>query len=165
MAVIRIPVDLRTPDFTTNTGNSFWTSVGLTAHDFGSWQYLPNVDGSVYGQVACPTNISGTPAAKIVLVLMANSTAGQVSSMNVLTAFVAPDGESMNPGSLTGVGVVDITMPTVAYETHEQTYTLASQPTADDIIIVEVFHDGNKAADTLAVNTILVEAFLEIDVA
>ena len=161
---VRIPIDLRAPGVTINAGNAFWTVDGLTAHDFGSWQFLPNVDGSVFGIAHVPKNIAVTPAAKIILILAANNALGEITSMNVLTAAVAPDAESLNPGSLTGVGVVDITMPSTALETKEQSYTLAGAPSADDLLIVEIFHDGNKTEDTLAVNTILPEAYLEIDI-
>lgn len=162
---VRVPIDLRAPGTTVNAGNAFWTVDGLTAHDFGSWQYLPNVDGSVFGIAHIPKNIAVVPAAKIVLILAANNALGEITSMDVLTAAVAPDAESLNPASLVSVGVVDITMPSANKDTKEQSYTIAAAPVADDLLIVEVFHDGNTANDTLAVNTILVEAYLEIDVA
>jgi len=161
---VRIPIDLRVPGSTVNAGNSFWTVEGLTAHDFGAWQFLPNVDGSVFGIAHVPKNIAGAPAAKIVMILAANSTAGQITSMDALTGAVAADAEVLDPGSLTSVGVVDVTMPTTAFETKEQSFTLVSQPSADDLLIVQIFHDGNKTEDTLAVNTILAEAYLEIDI-
>ena len=159
---VRVPIDLRSPGFTINAGNAFWLPIGLTAHDLGAWQFLNDVDGSVFGIGYVPTNIDASPAAKVVLILAANATAG-ITSMNVLTSAIAKDAESMNPGSLTGVGIVDITVPGTAYNTKEQIYTLATQPTADDLLIVEIFHNGVTANDTLAVNTILVAAFLEID--
>ena len=161
---VRIPIDLRAPGVTINAGNAFWTVDGFTAHDFGSWQYLPNVDGSVFGIAHVPANIDVTPAMKVVLVLAANNALGEITSMNVLTAAVAPDAESINPASLVSVGVVDITMPSTNKDTKLQSYTIVAAPTANDLLIVEIFHDGNTANDTLAVNTILVEAYLEIDV-
>lgn len=161
---VRIPIDLRAPGVTINAGNAFWTVEGLTAHDFGSWQFLPDVDGSIFGIAHVPKNIAGTPDAKIILVLAANSTSGNVTSMNVLTNAVAPDAEDIDPATLTGVGVVDITMPTTAFETKEQSYTLAGAPSADDLLIVEIFHDGDTGNDTLAENTIVAEAYLEIDI-
>lgn len=161
---VRIPIDLRAPDSQTNPGNSFWTVEGLTAQDFGAWQFLPDVDGSVFGVAHVPKNIAGAPAAKIVLILAANNAGGLITSMDVLTGAIAADNESINPASLTSVGVVDVTMPSTAYFTKEQSFTLVSQPSADDVLEVEVFHDGNKTEDTLSVNTILVEAYLEIDI-
>lgn len=161
---VRIPIDLRAPGSTINAGNAFWKVDGLTAHDFGSWQFLPDVDGSVFGVAHVPKNIAGAPTAKIVLILAANNAGGLITSMDVLTEAVASDAESINPGSLTAVGVVDITMPSTVYLTKEQSFTLATQPSADDLLLIEIFHDGNKTEDTLSVNTILVEAFLEIDI-
>lgn len=161
---VRVPIDLRAPDSQTNPGNSFWTVEGLTAHDLGAWQFLPNVDGSVFGVAHVPKNIAGAPAAKIVLILAANDAAGLITVMDVLTAAVASDAESIDPASLVAVGTTAITLPSAAYNTKEQSYTLASQPSSDDLLLVEILHDGNDGADTLGVNTILVEAYLEIDI-
>lgn len=161
---VRIPIDLRAPGVTVNAGNAFWTVVGLTAHDMGRWEFLKDVDGSVFGIAHVPTNIAAVPNAKIVLILAAANALGEITSMDVKTVAVAKDAESINPASLVSVGVVDITMPSTINLTKEQSYTIVAVPVADDLMIVEVFHDGNTANDTLAVNTILVEAYLQIDV-
>lgn len=161
---VRIPIDLRAPGVTINAGNAFWTVVGLTAHDMGRWEFLNDVDGSVFGIAHVPKNMAAVPNPKIILILAANNALGEITSMDVLTAAVAPDAESINPASLVSVGVVDITMPSTINNTKEQSYTIAADPVADDLLIVEIFHDGNTGNDTLAVNTILVEAYLEIEV-
>jgi len=161
---VRVPIDLRAPGTTVNAGNAFWIVDGLTAHDFGNWQFLQSALGSVFGVAHVPKNLAVVPDAKIVLILMANSTSGNITSMQVLTAPIAPDGEDFDPGSLTSITVQDVTMPTSAFETKEISFTLAAAPVADDLLIVEVFHDGTKTEDTLAENTILIEAYLEIDI-
>ena len=161
---VRIPIDLRAPGTTIDAGNAFWIVDGLTAHDFGNWQFLQSADGSVFGVAHVPKNLAVVPAAKIVLILMANSTSGNVTSMQVFTAPVAPDGELFDPASLTSITVQDVTMPTTAFQTKEISFTIAAAPVADDLLIVRIFHDGNTANDTLAENTILIEAYLEIDV-
>ena len=158
---VRIPIDIRAPDIGTDAGNSWWTVLELTAHDLGHWEFLQDVDGSVYGEVHIPTNIAGTPAASLILVLAANATTG-VTRWSVESGAIA-DGESFNPGSLTGIAAVDITVPATAYLLKEQSYTIAVAPVADDLLIVRLFHEGANANDTLAVNTLLIDSFLQID--
>ena len=160
---IRVPVDLRNPAITANAGNSFWTVLGLTDHDFGHWEFVQDVDGKIFGLAHVPANIAGTPAAKLIIILAANATSG-VARMSVASDAVANDNESINPGALTGIAAVDITMPGTAYFTQEQSYTLAGAPAANDLLLVEIFHEGAHANDTLAVNLLVVEVYLEIDV-
>lgn len=159
---VRIPIDLRSPGITADAGNSFWTVLGLTAHDFGHWEFLQDVDGSVFGVAHIPKNVDPTPVAIITLILIANATTG-ITRMSVSTGAIADDAELFNPGSLTGIAAVDITVPGTAYHTKSQSYTLAAAPSADDILIVRIFHEGANANDTLSTNTILVEAFLDIN--
>jgi hypothetical protein len=158
MATVIKDIDLRMPD---NTGDAFWLPLALTAHDMGAWQFLENVDSSVYGFVTVPENLAGTPNASIELQLAANATTG-VTSMNVLYSAIA-DGESFNPGSLTSVGIVDVSVPATAYLRKQQTFALTGL-VAEDMVIIEILHNGLKAEDTLAVPTLLVGAYLSIDV-
>lgn len=160
---VRIPIDLRSPAVTANAGNSFWTVLGLTAHDFGHWEFLKDVSGQIYGLISVPTNLAVTPAAKIILSLAANATTG-VTRMSVSSGAIAKTAESLNPATLTAIAAVDITVPATAYHTKEQSYTLAAAPVADDVLLVEIDHEGAHTNDTLAVNTLLTTAYLEIDV-
>jgi hypothetical protein len=159
---IRVPIQLNTPQVSANAGNAFWTVLGQTDWDFGHWEFVKDVKGKVYGTVTVPKNLAGTPAAKIKLVIAANATTG-VTRLNVGTKDVA-DGESLNP-TLTDETAQDITVPATAYLRKDVSFTLTNAPAADDILIVEVFHEGDHANDTLAVNTLLLGAYLECDVA
>jgi hypothetical protein len=158
---VRLPIQITTPQVSANAGNAFWTVLGQTDWDFGHWEFVKDVKGKVYGTVTVPKNLAGTPAAKVKLVVCANATSG-VTRLNVATKDVA-DGESLNP-TLTDETAQDITVPGTAYLRKDVSFTLTNAPAADDILIVEVFHEGDHANDTLAVNTLLLGAYLEVDV-
>ena len=162
LLTLRVPINLTTPRSTSLAGNSFWSVLGLTDWDAGHWEFVKDVEGKVYGQVTVPQNLAPTPNAKIVLVVGANATSG-VTRLQVGAAPIA-DAESMNPGSLTDETAQDITVPGTAYLRKDVEFDMATDPAAEDVLIVEVFHDGDHANDTLAVNTILWGAYLEVDV-
>lgn len=167
MAVtIDIPIDLRNPGITTNPGNSFWTVSAFTAPDFGHWEYLLDVDGDVFGQVAVPQNMAATPNAKIILyVSHPNATTGEVVSMEVLANPVA-DTEAI-PTSMTSVEIIDFTMSNTADVIEAITFPSTgsmADPVAGDQMFVQVKHDGNKTEDTLTENVRLHAAYLRIDV-
>lgn len=161
----RFPVDFRGPDVIANPGNVFFGPIALTTPtpDFqlGVWQMLENVEGRLYGLVTVPNVIGGTPAAKIILTIAADATTGD-TRLQVLTRAVANSGESLN-GALVAETAQTVSVPTTALEKEEVTFTLTNAPAAKDTILVEVFHDGDLAADTLAVPTLIVKAALEID--
>lgn len=163
---VRIPIDLRNPRVSSLAGNSFWTVTGLTAWDAGHWEFLKDVDGKIYGIAPIPKNLAGTPNGKIVLVIGANATTG-VTRLSVATKAVA-DTESLNPSSLTGETAQDVTVPGTARLRKDVMFpssgSLAEILAVDDLLIVEVFHEGLHANDTLAVNTELYAALLQIDV-
>lgn len=166
MATVRLPIDLRNPRVSSLAGNAFFTVTGLTAGDFGYWQLGQDVDGKIYGVVPVPKNVAGTPNGKIILVISANATSG-VSRLQVSTKAVA-DAESLNPASLTAETAQDITVPGTARLRKDVTFpssgSLGETLAADDLLLVEVFHDGDHANDTLAVATELWAAYLQIDV-
>lgn len=167
MSRVRVPVDLRNPRVTTLAGNAFFTVVGLTAWDAGHWQFVKDVDGKLYGVVKVPKNLAAAPNGKIVLVIGANATTG-TSRLSAATKAVA-DAESLNPASFAVETAQDITVPATARLRKDVTVpasgTLAEALAADDLLLVEVFHEGAHANDTLAVNTELYGAYLEVDVA
>jgi hypothetical protein len=162
LATVKIPIDLRNPRVSSLAGNSFFTVKGLTAWDAGCWEFVKDVDGKVYGIVTIPKTIAVTPNAKIVLLIAANATTG-VTRLSVASKDIA-DAESINPASLTAETAQDITVPTTARLRKDVTFTMTDTPVADDIKIVEIFHEGAHANDTLAVNTELLAAYLEINV-
>ena len=59
----------------------------------------------------------------------------------------------------------DITVPGTARLTKEVTFTVGdlANIAANDLLIVEILHEGTHANDTLAVNTELLEAYLRVD--
>lgn len=141
-------------------GNAFYNVKALTNIDQGLWDFLQDVQGKIYGVVTVPYSINVTPNAKIVLSILANATTGvtslQVSSKNVANN-VSYD------VTLTAETRQDITVPATAYVRKDVSFTLTNAPTAQDELIVEVFHDGTQVNDTLAVDTLLLDAWLEID--
>lgn len=157
----RIQLSLHTPGLTANAGNAFWTTAALTAWDAGHWEFVKDVVGDVFGIVALPHTISATPNAKIILELAANATTG-VTTMGVATKAVA-DGESLNPSSLTAESDIDVTVPATAYLRKEVQFSLTETVAADDILIVRVRHNGTAGNDTLAVNTLLLAAYFQVD--
>jgi hypothetical protein len=163
---VRVPINLATPRSTSLAGTSFWTVTGLTAWDAGHWEFVKDVEGRVYGTVAIPHNVAGTPVAKIVLALGANATSG-ATRFTVGTKAVA-DGESLNPASFTAETAIDTTVPGTARLRKDVTFpasgAIGETVAADDILIVEITHNGDHTNDTLAVNTELYGAWLQIDV-
>jgi hypothetical protein len=164
---VRVPVDLRNARVSSLAGNSFWTVRGLTAWDAGHWEFAQDVDGKAYGVVTLPKNLAGTPNAKLVLAVAANATTG-VTRLQVSTKAIA-DTESLNPATLTAETAQDITVPGTARLRKDVTFptsgSLGEAVAADDLLVVEFFHVGSHANDTLATQTELYSAWLQCDVA
>ena len=165
MPTIQIPVDLRNPRITSLGGNSFWSVVALTAWDAGHWEFVKDVEGKVYGLVRIPKSMATTPNAKIILVIAANATTG-VTTLQVSTKAVESltTPENFNFASFNAITAQDITVPATAYLAKEVSFTVGETLAAEDELILELFHDGDAVNDTLAVNTLLLDCFLEIDV-
>lgn len=164
---IRLPLDLRNPQINANQGNSFTNVLGLTAYEASIWEFLKDVDGKIFGFVPIPANMAATPNAAIILSLAANATSG-VTRFSVATARVA-DGATFNVSSITSETAIDTTVPGTAYFRKDVTFpasgNLAVTPVANDIFVVQIYHEGAHANDTLAVDTYLFNAYLRIDIA
>lgn len=160
---IRIPIDLRLPRTTSLAGNSYFnvTNLATLTGDVGHWECVKDVEGKIYGIVKIPSAIDGTPAAKIILEIFANATSG-VTRLQASSLAVA-DAESYDQ-AMTAETAQDITVPATANLRKEVTFTLTNTPVAEDELLIEIFHDGDHANDTLAVNTKIMSAYLEIDV-
>lgn len=158
---IRVPLNLSNPQVASNAGNSFFSVLGLTNYDAGHWEFLKDVDGKAFGYCAVPHNLAGTPNASIRLVTAYNATSG-VSRWSVSTKDPA-DGETVNV-SFTAETAQDITVPGTAYLRKDVSFTLTNPPAADDLLVVQIFHEGAHANDTVAVNSLLLAAFLQCDV-
>ena len=162
VTTVRIPIDLRNPRVATLAGNAFFNVVGLTIWDAGFWELVKDVDGKIYGVVPIPNNVAATPNGKIILSIAANATVN-VTRLNIASAPIA-DGESLNPGSLTPETAQNVTVPGTARFRKDVTFSLTPALVADDLLIVEIFHEGTNVGDTLLVNTELYLASLQIDV-
>ena len=160
MTTAKIPIDFRNPRFSSLAGNSFWNVIALTNVDLGVWDFVKDVQGKIYGVVQVPKAINATPNAKVVLSIMANATSG-VTSLIVSSKNLA-DAGSYNV-TLTNETQQDITVPGTAYLRKDVSFTLTNAPAASDEIVVVASHEGQHANDTLAVDTLLVDAWLEVD--
>jgi len=149
------PIALSNPGVSSGAGNAFWSVLGLTDWDAGHWEFVKDVAGSVFGVVKVP---DGVTEADVLLVIAANATSG-VTRLGISWAAVA-DGESLNPSALTNETDQDITVPATAYLRKDVTFSLTGL-TGGDLVIVQVRHEGTHANDTLAVNTLLLGAWLE----
>lgn len=162
----RIPITLELPRTNTLGGNVFYAPDFLSTadEDMAFWQMVLDVDGKLYGQVTVPNTIGATPAAKIILLIAANATTG-VSRLSV-SAIPSANGEGLNRAK-TAITAQDITMPTTAYELEEVSFTLPTTGSfpivGKDVLDVEIFHEGAHANDTLAANTLVKAAYLELD--
>lgn len=160
MGLVRVPLDLRTPRVSTLAGNAFWTVVGLTDWDAARWEFVPAVDGKLYGVVQIPQSLAAAPAPAIGLAVAANAAAG-VTRISVATLPVA-DTESFNPAALIDEAAQDVVVPGTAYLRKDVTFALTPGIVAGDLLLVEVFHEGAHVNDTLAVNTLLFDAWLQV---
>jgi hypothetical protein len=141
--------------------NSFPTMYLLTGYQPYVWEFVKDVDGYVFWQARVPDGLAATPNAKVVLEIIANATSGVtrlgVSSKN------AADGATMN-SSLTVETEQDITVPGTAYFRKKVSFTLTNAPAAGDLLYGNIKHAGAHANDTLAVDTLLLGAWLQVDV-
>lgn len=151
-------------------GNAVWDSETLASAtpDFvlGVWRMVKDVESSVFGYVRLPKSIGATPAAKIRLLLAANATTGDTRLAVEARPIAA--GESVDQAMDTTVSAQDVDMAGTAYDLVEPTFTMPTTGNgfpvaADDLLLVRIFHDGDHANDTLAVDTLLVGAYLEVD--
>jgi hypothetical protein len=125
------------------------------------WTFVKDVDGFIYWQVRVPDGLAATPNAKVVLEIVANATSG-VTRLDVRSKNAA-DGAAMN-AALTTETAQDITVPGTAYLRKKVSFTLTNAPAAGDLLYGAIAHDGAHANDTLAVDTILLGAWLQVDV-
>jgi len=93
---IRVPISILAPAVSANGGNAFFSVAGLTAQDYGHWEFVKSVQGNLFGQVAVPHNLNATPNAKIILSFAANAATGN-TVIQIGTARI-PAGTSINPG-------------------------------------------------------------------
>lgn len=157
----RVPITLTNPIVASSAGNAFFTVLGLTDWDAGHWEFVKDVGGKIYGFAQIPQALAAT-GGTIGVAIAASATSG-VTRLNVAVKAVA-DGESLDPSSLTDHTAQDITVPGTALLRKDVSFTLTEALAAGDLLIVEIFHDGAHANDTLAVNTLLFSAWVDVTV-
>ena len=146
--------------FDANQGNTFPDVLDIgTPNNVHVWTFLQDVDGKIYGRVHLPSNLASSPAVKIILRIMANATTG-VTRISVTHTDVN-NGDNFNVAVTESIAAIDTTVPGTAFEAEDITFTLSTQPSADDTLDIEIFHVGIHANDTLAVDTLLVSARIE----
>jgi hypothetical protein len=146
-----LPVDIRVP-----VSNVYWDSLGIgEPRYFGYWDFVKDVLGYADGFVKVPPNVT---SASIRLSVMANATSG-VTRWYIRT-FASADGASLSSGTADNATAQDITVPGTAYNRKDITFTVPSTFAAGDILWVRFVHDGAHANDTLAVDTLLLGAWL-----
>jgi hypothetical protein len=156
-----VPVSLLAPIVSASAGNAYWTVGAQTNYDQGRWEMVKDVGSKIYGQVIVPSALSAT-GGSLILHIAANATSG-VTRLSVATKAVG-DGESVNP-SFTAETAQDITVPATAYLRKDVTFALTDALAGGDLLLVQVYHEGAHANDTLAVNTLLLGATLSVSVA
>lgn len=169
----RIPIALDTPAVSHSQGLSYWAPEPLATatpdFDMGAWQMDEDSESWIYGRVNVPNTIGGTPAAKIILIIAANDTAGTKADIGINARPIANDGEALDQALDTTVAYQSITMPTTAYETVEASFTLPTSGNgfpvaAKDQLLVGINRDADDATnDTLNAKLLIVGAYLEID--
>jgi len=158
---ISIPIAILNAQFDANQGNTFPDVLDIgTPNNVHVWTSLQDVDGKTYARVHIPNNLASSPAVKIILRIMANATTG-VTRISVTHTDVN-NGENFNVAVTESITAIDTTVPGTAFEAEDITFTLSTQPSADDTMDIEIFHEGAHANDTLAVPTLLVSARLEV---
>jgi hypothetical protein len=155
----QIPIMFKNPRVQTLAGNAFANVINVGNIDIEVMEFLADVEGRFYGLAHIPSGYGTVTSAVVVFDIIANATTG-VTRMQVGTKEVG-DAESINV-TLTNITAQDITVPGTAWLTKKVSFTIVTEPVADDLLVVEFHHDGDHANDTLAVNTQILNAYLEL---
>lgn len=153
MATVDIPLSLTVPDA---SGNAYPLLIASTLRGVFP-AFVKDVDGFWYGTFHVPQNYSSGP--KVIVRVGANSTAGQVTSFIVGTKAVGT-GATWD-AAYTAETVQDLTLQTTAYRPSDITFTLSTTPVAGAELSFYIEHNGSRGADTLAVDTILFDAWFQ----
>ena len=160
---IYIPIDIRNPQVASNPGNSFFNVINLSnVGDVGVWDFVKSVQGNVFGFARLPPALNINPNARIILTFMANATTG-ITVVQVATKTINTS-TSFNT-ALVSETKQNKTVPGTAYQRFDVTFNLTNQPATDDEMVVEIMHNGTDGAETLAVDLLLVDAVLAVDIA
>lgn len=167
--VIRIPVDLRSPEQTGLAGNSFWTVNSGAVSQMGFWAFLGNTSGGsgtgiratggiVYGYVQVPSNVDAGSIPKLIVSLAASATAASISVWRVGVKEVQT-GMSFDNASWVHENCVSWTAPTTAYARQDLSFTLTSATTADAILAVKLERNITGSGSGIDLSTAAVGCF------
>lgn len=117
--------------------------------------FVKDVVGDWWGIVRIPSDYAS--AGKIVLSIAANAITG-VTTMGLATRVVA--NTALYDGALTSESDIDVTVPGTAYTRVDATFTLTPTLAADSDLVYRIRHNGTAVNDTLAVDTLLMQAVL-----
>ena len=172
--LIRVPIDIRSPELTGIAGNSFWTTNSGAVSQMSFWAFLGNTSGGsgtgvkatgaiVYGYVNVPSNIDPNSVGKIILCLAGSATAGSLSVWRVGTKEVQTGMAFDNP-SWTHENAIQWTAPTTAWARYDKSFTMTSATTADAILCVKIERDadGTSGTEDCTATIGCFDAFLEI---
>ena len=173
--VIRVPVDLRSPEQTGYAGNSFWTVNSGAVSQMGMWAFLGNTSGGsgtgvratggiVYGYVQVPTNADPGSVPKLIVCLAASASSNAVSVWRVGTKEVQTGMAFDNP-SWVHENSQNWTAPATAWARFDLSYTLTSATTADAILAVKIERSislSGSAVDNMTAAMGCFDVFLQI---
>lgn len=155
------PIDLRNP-----TNNAYYLAAAAKATSpnwtLGQWRMVKDVESHIYGAVRAPDSF--TSLAVRLMVSAAGETEEGDVRLQVRTAAVG-DGDTID-GGLTAETAQTVSLTNAAagvmkFVVFPTSGGLGSSPAAGELIVVDVFHDGDDAADTLAADLVLWGAWLE----
>lgn len=167
--IVRIPVDLRTPEQTGLAGNSFWTVNSGAASQMGFWAFIGNTSGGsgtgiratggiVYGYVQVPSNADPGSVPKLILALAASATAANLSVWRVGVKEVQTGMAFDNP-SWQHENSQTWTATTTAWARQDLSFTLASATTADTILSVKIERSISGSGSGVDTTTAMVGCF------
>lgn len=147
-------IDLRNP-----STNAYFRPTTFTNFVLGHWVMLKDVDSSIYGAVRVPATFTQIA---VNLMLSPLGTGTGDSRMQVKTRSIG-DGDTID-STITAESIQTIALSTGLLEIARFPASggIGSSPTADDLLVVQILHVGTDGADTLAVDTVLYGAFLEV---
>jgi hypothetical protein len=128
---------------------------GLTAWEFWSWFFYAKQSGYLYCVVRVPP---GCTSASAIELNLTGSAAG-IARFIVNYAQIAPGG-NLNFGAYTALTAQNLSIA-AGWTLVQATYPLGITPTAGSLLVLQIFHDGTNAADTLSGgHALLLNAYL-----
>lgn len=144
-------IDLRNP-----SANAYFVATAFTNFVLGRWLMIKDVDSSIYGAVRVPATFT-----QIAVNLMLGGGTGN-TRMQVKTRSIG-DGDTID-STITAESAQTIALTSGLLEVARFPASggIGSSPAAGDLLVVQIIHVGTDGADTLATDTALYGAFLEV---